>query len=287
MATDRSKKQKALADTSSKFVMLAHKYNPEKHVTEVVRTKQVDITGWLIQEKIDGVRAIYSNGKLWTRNKKKIYAPKEFLDLCNTSSNLKLDGELVHPDGFQTTVSIVKDQSEKANWDYWKSIKFVVFDQKTNKATKYIERLAEILIELDTSKNVYVLPIRSKVRSQEHLMDELNKVELLSGEGLIIKNPNSRYKLGRSHDILKVKSFTDVEALVVEHIEGEGKHKGRLGKVVCRLDNGIEFECGTGFTDQERENPPKIGAMITVKYFELTEAGKPRFPIFITERDYE
>lgn len=33
----------------------------------------------------------------------------------------------------------------------------------------------------------------------------------------------------------------------------------------CQLPDGKKFKVGTGFTDKERENPPKIGAVITFK----------------------
>ena len=31
---------------------------------------------------------------------------------------------------------------------------------------------------------------------------------------------------------------------------------------------------------QTYKNPPPIGATITVEYFEITKAGKPRFPVY-------
>jgi len=37
---------------------------------------------------------------------------------------------------------------------------------------------------------------------------------------------------------------------------------------------------GTGFKDHEREAPPPVGSVITISYFELTNAGVPRFPAY-------
>ena len=58
-----------------------------------------------------------------------------------------------------------------------------------------------------------------------------------------------------------------------------------MGKILVRdLKLGVEFRIGSGFTDKQRIKPPKIGSMITYKYQNLTNAGVPRFPIFL--RDY-
>ena len=40
------------------------------------------------------------------------------------------------------------------------------------------------------------------------------------------------------------------------------------------------YKVGTGFKDHEREAPPPVGSVVTVSYFELTNAGVPRFPAY-------
>ena len=57
-----------------------------------------------------------------------------------------------------------------------------------------------------------------------------------------------------------------------------------------RENDGIgQFKVGSGFSDHEREweNAPRIGSVITYRYFELTNAGKPRFPTFVRVRPSE
>jgi DNA ligase-1 len=53
---------------------------------------------------------------------------------------------------------------------------------------------------------------------------------------------------------------------------------------VARLPDGTEFSVGTGFSDRERSAPPGIGATITFRYQELSEAGVPRFPSYVGVR---
>ncbi len=82
---------------------------------------------------------------------------------------------------------------------------------------------------------------------------------------------------------MKVKTFEDAEATVIGHKSGTGRCSSMLGALFMRADNGIEFKIGSGFNDKQRKNPPKIGARVTYKFMGLSNAGKPRFPIFMRE----
>jgi DNA ligase 1 len=71
---------------------------------------------------------------------------------------------------------------------------------------------------------------------------------------------------------------------VIGHQDGMGKHKGRLGALLVKLADGTQFAVGTGFSDKERGAPPAVGATITFRYQELSEAGVPRFPSYVGVR---
>jgi DNA ligase-1 len=121
-------------------------------------------------------------------------------------------------------------------------------------------------------------------RGEAHLREELARVEGLGGEGLMVRQPASKYEAGRSATLLKVKNFHDSEAKVLEHVAGAGRHKGRLGALLVELPNGTRFNIGTGFSDAERENPPPVGAVVTFRYQELSDGGVPRFPSYVGVR---
>jgi len=70
----------------------------------------------------------------------------------------------------------------------------------------------------------------------------------------------------------------------VRHEPGKGKHSGKVGALYCEMGNGKKFAVGSGLSDQDREDPPPIGSIITFRYQELTEAGIPRFPTFVCVR---
>ena len=97
----------------------------------------------------------------------------------------------------------------------------------------------------------------------------------------MLRQPASKYEIGRSSTLLKVKTFHDAEAVVVDHQAGSGRHKGRLGALVVQLADGTQFSVGTGFSDSQRESPPPVGSTITFRYQELSDRGVPRFPSFV------
>jgi DNA ligase-1 len=120
-----------------------------------------------------------------------------------------------------------------------------------------------------------------RCRNLQHLREELVRVEALGGEGLMLREPGSSYEVGRSSTLLKVKTFHDAEAVVLELQPGKGKFKGKLGALIVRMEDGTEFSVGTGFSDAERAAPPPVGSTITFRYQELSDGGVPRFPSFV------
>ena len=70
------------------------------------------------------------------------------------------------------------------------------------------------------------------------------------------------------------------------YAEGKGKHTGRCGALIASYA-GQTFKLGTGLSDEDRETPPSIGELVTFSYFETTNSGKPRHPVFVGVRDYE
>lgn len=61
----------------------------------------------------------------------------------------------------------------------------------------------------------------------------------------------------------------------------------KMKSLTIKLNNGIIFNLGNGFSDKERLNPPKVGEQITFKYYDLTKNGKPKFASFLRIRKKE
>jgi DNA ligase-1 len=193
-----------------------------------------------------------------------------------------LDGELwCGRKKFQRCVSIARRQDKS---EHWKELSFLVFDAPAIDAP-FEDRIARIETLLAERSPAYAKPHRhARCDSIAHLREELARVEALGGEGLMLRQPGSRYEVGRSSTLLKVKSFKDDEARVVEHLAGAGRHKGRMGAVVVEMADGTRFSIGTGFSDAERAAPPAVGSVVTFRYQELSDGGVPRFPSYVGVR---
>jgi len=239
----------------------------------------VDLTGWWMSEKLDGVRAYWDGKQFFSRQGNPFLAPDWFTAKL---PDYPLDGELFGGrKKFQRTVSIVRRQDRS---DDWKELAFVIFDAPKLDAP-FEERLAHCQRFVEDVAPPYAEWLEHQpCKGVTHLREELARVEGLGGEGLMLRKPGSRYEAGRSHTLLKVKSFKDDEARVVGHAAGAGRHKGRLGALEVELRDGTRFSVGTGLSDQERENPPAVGTIITFRYQELSNDGVPRFPSYVGVR---
>lgn len=244
-------------------------------------TPKIDPTGYWLSEKLDGVRAYWTGTHFLSRNGNVFHAPAFF---TQGLPRIALDGELwLGRKQFQSAVGIVKTQSG-AKDAMWRDLTFQVFDAPDAKGALQ-DRLAYAKSAIDvasisTEKQYAQVLAQVRCDGVDHLLQCLRNVELAGGEGVMLRAPNSAYERKRSDTLLKVKTFHDAEATVTAHEPGKGKHKGRLGALVCVADNGATFAIGTGFSDAERATPPAIGSRVTYKYQELTDAGVPRFPIY-------
>jgi DNA ligase-1 len=241
---------------------------------------QADLTGWWMSEKLDGVRAYWDGAKFLSRLGNVLHAPDWFVAGLPGEP---LDGELwIGRKAFQRTTSIVRRQDKS---DHWREVRFVVFDAPAHPGD-FEGRLAFFHEVITRQKPPFTVAHPHEVcRGVDHLRAELARVEALGGEGLMLRQPRSKYVAGRSWTLLKVKSFLDAEARVVGHKAGAGRHKGRLGALTVELADGTRFDVGTGFSDAEREDPPQVGGIICFRYQELSEGGVPRFPCFVAVRD--
>lgn len=235
-----------------------------------------DLSGWWLSEKLDGVRAFWDGKQFLSRQGNLYHAPAWF---TTGLPAVPLDGELwIARKAFQRTVSIVRRQDQS---EHWKEVKFLVFDAPAI-VGPFEDRIAYLKVHLAIWNSMHTSLLDQQLcTSVEQLRNELARVETLGGEGLMLRQPGSKYVAGRSSTLLKVKRFHDAEAVVVGHEPGKGKHKGRLGALAVQLPNGKRFSVGTGFKDKERGNPPAIGTTITFRYQELTDGGIPRFPSFV------
>lgn len=241
--------------------------------------RQIDVTGWLMSEKLDGVRGYWDGKNLLSKNGNRFHPPAEF---TKELPPFPLEGELwAGRKRFEQAVSIVRKQEPHAGWQ---QIRFAIFDvpEASGGFTERLDR-ARSWFARNPSTYAFIIP-QISVHDQTHLQQELKRIETIGGEGLIVRQPEALYTAGRSSHILKVKSHYDAEATVIEHLPGEGRNRGRLGSLLVELDDGTRFRIGTGFSDAERIRPPPVGSIITFKYYDKYQSGIPKFPSFLRLR---
>ena len=280
--------------------MLAHKFNPDKAVFPA-----------LLQPKLDGVRCVFTKNGAFSRTGKEFknvdHIKETLKPLFKQYPYIKLDGELYNhklKDDFEKIVSLVR--KTKPTFEHRKEaeklVQYHIYDMVTENdklGWTYEQRLDHLINIIDANglfinmRHVCTVPTH-KVNSLEAAKDIHNKALKAGYEGSIYRNPNGLYKGTRSWDLMKFKDFHDAEATIVNYEIGKGKREGTLGKFIMQDNDGNIFGCppGKGYNYEEMKDMLKnihkyMGQVATFTYFQRTQAGSYRHPLFKCIRDYE
>lgn len=288
---------------------------------------------WL-SPKLDGIRALVINGTVMSRSLKPI-PNRHIQELFGHLEGY--DGELIvgsptDKDCFRKTTSGVMSRDGKPDVNYH------VFDRHDLAAITWESRYSSLQCDDKVVKVPHHL-----VYTHENI-EELELAHLELGyEGVMLRDPVGPYKRGRSTAnegwLLKVKRFEDSEALVIGMEEkmhnaneatigelGQTKRTSHqenllplntMGALIVRdLKTNVEFNIGTGFTDEERDwwwqrynsfdidleqsimnnggkkiivnfpwSPPID--IVKYKFFATGSKDKPRFPAYLGLRNRE
>jgi DNA ligase-1 len=241
----------------------------------------VDPTGHLVSEKYDGARALWDGRQLRFRSGLPIAAPAWFTARLPA---VALDGELWLGRGRFEALSgaVRRQQPDDAEWQ---RVRYMVFELPDAPGS-FTQRAARIeAIARNTAWPQLAAVVQTTVADRAALRARLQEVVDGGGEGLVLHRAEATYATGRQAALLKLKPLHDAEALVVAHLPGQGKHLGRLGALRVRTPDGVEFQIGTGFSDAQREQPPRIGATVTFTHRGVTAGEVPRFASFLRVRD--
>jgi DNA ligase-1 len=272
--------------------MLAHKWEDRKDkVTYPLFS----------QPKLDGIRCIVRADGMWSRNGKKIVSAPHIFEslkpLFESNPDLIFDGELYadkFANDFNAICSLVKktkptaaDLAESA-----KSIEYHIYDLPScdDVFTKRLSALVELEFNLpEYCKVVETNDIRNAQEIDEWYGDYVSR----GYEGQMLR-VDEKYENKRSKSLLKHKSFIDEEYTILDIEEGIGNKTGMVGSFVFESKSGKRFNSSPKFNWEEctamwNDRANLIGKSATVKYFNLTPDGVPRFPyvIKIDRESYE
>lgn len=268
---------------------------------------------YLCSRKLDGVRALIIDGKVYSRSLKLI-PNKHVQELFGKDEFNGFDGELIigapnAHDVYNRTVSGVMSHDGEPDVHYY------IFDMYDQENDGYEDRYRHI-INANLPANIHVVESFNANNVDDVLAFETIVVEKEEYEGIMLRKVEKPYKFGRSTlkegGLLKFKRFTDDEAVILsitEKMKNENEAftnelgatarslkkegmvaAGTMGAILVKNTEGVEFEVGTGFTDEQRQyfwdnQDALIGKTIKYRYQKVGVKEKPRFPSFIGFRD--
>jgi len=273
--------------------MLAHKYNEDKANYPA-----------FIQPKLDGVRCLFSAKGAFSRTGNQfmnvMHIEKALEPLFAKYPNIVVDGELYNhglKDDFEKIISLVRKQKPTVQdiVEASQLTQYHVYDIASMEYATYTDRNLFILAE-SCFKNKYCIQVTpTKLTTDFDDAQKYHEKNLKAGyEGSIYRTPSGKYKGTRSWDLMKFKDFHDAEATIINYEVGKGKREGTLGKFIMEDEHGNVFGCppGKGYdykgmADLLENIHDYIGQVATFTYFQRTQAGSYRHPLFKCLRNYE
>ena len=273
--------------------MLAHKFD----------IKRVDYSEPVyIQPKLDGVRCLFTKDGAFSRTGKQFmnvaHIHAELIPFFQQQPDVVLDGELYNhklKNDFEKIISLVRKQKPTADdrLEARQLVQFHVYDYFDGVMyDSYKTRMHQLGVSdiyNESIKYVQAYKVNDYDESRIYHKDFLNQ----GYEGSIIRL-DGLYKHGRSYDLMKFKDFSDTEATIIGYETGKGKREGTIGKFLMQDDEGVKFGCppGKGYNYKDLANildniGDYIGKRATFTYFQRTQAGSYRHPLFKCIRNYE
>lgn len=238
--------------------------------------------GFLVSEKLDGVRAYWDGRQLWSRGGRVLAAPSWFL--AGLPAGVALDGELWLGRGrFEAVAALLhRREPDEAGW---RALTYRVFDLP-GVPGGFARRQQALRALIDRQGFAPLVAVAQwEVADAAALQRQLEALCAQGAEGLMLQRADAPRVAGRSAAFYKLKPLHDAEAVVIGHTPGRGRHAGRIGALRVRNAQGVEFLLGTGLSDAERADPPAVGRVVTYTHRGLTRHGRPRFAAFLRLRD--
>lgn len=260
---------------------------------EKVNPEDIDWDNAYAQKKLDGHRAMWKDGTLYSRAGKVIELPHVAEAIHEAGlQHMHLDGELyLHGKTLQEISSLVKRRQEGTE-----ELVYHIYDVVDEKPWPIrASWLAETLFEVGRPiPGIQALRCR-KVPTFEALQ-AYHEENLAAGyEGTMLRWGSVGYQDGkRSKHLLKLKNFLDSEFKVVGFRRGvpyvTSKGTFEVPVWVCDAGNGQTFTCTAQGDMYEKHalwetRDDHVGKQLTVKFHYLSKDGIPQLPVALRFRD--
>lgn len=242
------------------------------------------------QPKLDGMRCIATAEGLFSRNGKPIVSVPHIVEalapLFEEDPDLIFDGELYNHDlrdDFNRIMSLVK--KSKPCEEARDVVQYHIYDVASSDRA-FSDRL-HYLRRLTSLQHPAIRIVETWLVQKSESLDRLFSEYLSAGyEGQMVRI-DAPYEQKRSKNLLKRKEFQDGEFTLIGLEEGLGNWAGYAKRAIFRLKDGREFGAGIrGSQDFCKallaERQSHIGKPATIRFFNYTPDGIPRFPV-VTE----
>lgn len=266
----------SIATLSPSVSLYAYTDIPISTLAEINNQALVSGHYW-ISEKLDGIRALWNGKVLLSRKGRIIHAPDWF---TKDFPSQPFEGELWAGRGqFQQVQKTVLDM--EPDDQSWSKIRFMLFELPDRTLT--FKQRYQVMSEMVQAVNLPHLSLieHNPFDSLDTLMSLLRLTEENGGEGLMLRN------VVNEADPIKIKRYKESEGVVVGYKQGEGKYTEQVGALLVELENGNVIAIGSGLTDSDRRNPPKLGQKVTFRFNGYTSNGVPRFARYIRVRQFD
>jgi DNA ligase 1 len=264
--------------------MLAFKFNPLKATYPL-----------FIQPKYNGIRCLYHpTRKTFQSRDCHFWDPAILPHLLTelTGFKLPLDGELYcHGMSLQQINSRVAVKRVEPHDDV-RSVKYYVFDlpmlEPMYRRALGLKKLEEMFKDCPSLVVAPTIQVNSPAECDYYYKSFKEQ----GYEGAMLRDPHAVYgfehhcgnKENRWKYVLKRKETQDIDAVITQVYEGNGKYQGMLGAFELILENGVSFTAGSGLTDAQRQiywehRDALIGVNVKLEMEMFSDDGVPLKPI--------
>ena len=256
-----------------------------------VKPESIEWDTAFVQPKLDGHRALFVDGVLYSRSGKVINLP-HIVDAINASDRqgLHLDGELyLHGKTLQELGSLIKKLTPESE-----QVEYHIYDVVDENAS-FSERTEDFEEGYHEFHPKIVVNPTYDVYDMEEVTMLHKKWREAGYEGTMLRFGTDGYGTDkRSRKLLKVKEFHDAEFKVVGYEEGKPYIRGdevyQVPVWICETEDGAKFNVTANGTMQQKddqwiERDQLVGNLLTVKFHNMSKDNIPQLPIALQWRD--
>lgn len=258
----------------------------------VLNIDNINISDYLVSEKLDGVRGFWDGKRLYSKNENLYYPPDDFV---KNFPPFAIDGELYCDAEFEDIISDVK----KSKFQCVKLYVFEVPNQKGN-----LEQRLQVLkdyLKIYPNDNIKIIP-QLNFKNKDEFFKYFDDITKNGAEGVVLHKKDTDFDTKKGDNIIKFKKYFDDECVItkinytknllknyeckwdIKNAQKALKTKKQKELFNSKKNEQYIIKIGSGFNKDHRENPLSIGTKITIKYYKISKNLKPIHAVFIRVR---